>query len=241
MPSKHEILKPYKKEFDFTYALGAFAAIEALEARPGSVRAVYLHSRMEDDSKLVGLCEEHSISVVREDRCLSRIVQKENIFAVAVVDKFAADLSADRSHIVLVNPSDTGNLGTILRTAAAFNMGVAVILPGADIWHPRTLRASQGAIFRVPFSLYESFEEYRGAFPGHRLYPFMLDAERVLDGSFKPGAGPSALIMGGEAAGLDESYSRVGTPLKIPQSRDVDSLNLAVAAGIAAWYFSVIQ
>jgi len=132
------VLKPYKKEFDFSYACGAYAVIELLNARPEAVKAVYLHSKYTGSEDIAGLCEARGIPVVYNDRAFERVNKKENTFALGVFGKYSCELSPERPHVVLVNPGDMGNTGTIIRTMAGLNIpDLAVILPAADIFGPR--------------------------------------------------------------------------------------------------------
>ncbi len=231
-------IKPYKKEADYSYTLGAFPTYELISARPEQVRKVLVHSGYTDTSKLTQLCEKHKIIVEQNDKLINRLSDKENCYVAGVFNKYGCELNKDRPHIVLVNPSNMGNLGTILRTAAGFGIyDIAVILPGADLFHPKTVRSSMGALFKLNFRQYYSFAEYRQNFHRHELFTFMLNGERTLTLEECPKAELFSLIFGNEATGLDESFLRVGTSVFIPQTPDVDSLNLTIAVGIGAYIF----
>ena len=132
-----------------------------------------------------------------------------------------------------------GNLGTILRTAVGFGIyDIAIILPGADIFHPKTVRSSMGALFKLRFHQYQSFQEYRNEFQKHQIFTFMLNGENTLTIQECPKVQLFSLVFGNEATGLDDSYLEVGTSILIPQSPDVDSLNLTIAVGIGAYVFT---
>ena len=76
---------------------------------------------------------------------------------MGVFKKHESVLAMDRPHVVLVNPSDMGNLGTIIRTAVGFGLpDLAIIRPGAAICHPKTVRASMASLFRLNFSLVDA-------------------------------------------------------------------------------------
>jgi TrmH family RNA methyltransferase len=93
-----------------------------------------------------------------------------------------------------------------------------------------------GALFHLRLSLFESFMEYRQQYPAHYCYPFMVNGAEDIGGiNILP---PYALIFGNEAAGLDDSFADVGNAVRIPHSGNVDSLNLAVAAGIGLYMFT---
>lgn len=232
------ILAPYKKEFDYSYAFGAYAVIELIGAKPETVKAVYVHSKYTDLDRIKDLCSKHGIPVINSDRSFERINRKENCYVVGVFSKFICELSAEKPHIVLVNPSDMGNIGTIIRTMAGLELrDLAMITPAADVFNPRTVRASMGSLFHINVCEFMSFEEYRIAFPEHKCFPFMLDAELTLNYDNCPETRKFSLIFGNEATGLPASFARVGSGIKIPVSPHVDSLNLAVAAGIGIFEF----
>jgi len=94
-----------------------------------------------------------------------------------------------------------------------------------------------GAIFRMNVETYDRFEDYRAAYPDHALYPFMLDGAEKLDDAARSRPELYALVFGNEATGLPPSFKSMGHPVFIPQSREVDSLNLSVAVALGAYAF----
>ena len=235
-----EIIKPYKKDFLYSYAAGAYVTIELLLARPNHVEKVIIHPDYKDAEHLLLLCREKSITVQWNERVFKKINQKENTYVLGQFTKYPCNLSFDAPHIVMVNPSDMGNLGTIIRTMAGFNINnLAIITPAADIWHPKTIRASMGALFRIEVEQFTSFEEYRRRYRLHKLYPFMLDGKRRLTLENCPrGDSRYSLVFGNEAAGLPEEFCHIGMSIKLPQTEMVDSLNLSVAVGVGAFLFA---
>ena len=239
MPS----LALYNSALDYSYAPGIFPAMECLKHRPELVRRLLLHSSAagrEGADKLRELAGTLHIRVEEADRALSRISGKENCFAAAVFSKFADDLSPAKPHVVLHHPGDSGNVGTILRTALGFGVeDVALIRPCVDLFDPKTVRASMGSLFSLRVRLYDSFEAYREAFPAHMLYPFMLDASLPLQDVLKSKIPhPWTLVFGNEGSGLPPEFASSGQPVRIESNDKVDSLNLAIAAGIAIYEFS---
>jgi TrmH family RNA methyltransferase len=232
-------IKPYKKDADYSYTLGAFPTYELITARPDIVRKVLVHTGYTDIDKLTAICNEKNITLEYNDKLIAKISDKENCYVAGIFDKFVGKLSQDKPHIVLVNPSNMGNLGTILRTAVGFGIyDIAIILQGADLFHPKTVRSSMGAFFRLNHHQYSSFEEYRQQFKNHEIFTFMLNGENTLNLKDCPEAELYSLVFGNEATGLDDSFLKVGTSIFIPQSPDVDSLNLTIAVGIGAYIFT---
>ena len=121
------------------------------------------------------LTKPYQIPILRQDKTIHKLSDKENCFVIGVVKKYRDTLRADKSHIVLVNPSNMGNMGTIIRTAIGFGIkDMAIISPGVDVFHPKTIRASMGALFRINFQYFNSFEDYEAAYPTHEIFCFML-------------------------------------------------------------------
>lgn len=237
--SNDQQIKPYKKDADYSYTLGAFPTFELIGSRPKQVRKVLVDSGFTDLDKLKKVCADNGIPVESNDRLLSKLSDKENCYVAGIFDKYNCELEADQPHIVMVNPSNMGNLGTILRTATGFGIhNIAIILPGADIFHPKTVRSSMGALFKLNFHHYETFEQYQSRFSQHEIFTFMLNGEHTLNLRDCPKAELYSLVFGNEASGLDASYLKVGTSIFIPQSPEVDSLNLTIAVGIGAYVFT---
>lgn len=232
-------IKPYKKDADYSYTLGAFPTYELIKSRPQEVRKVLIDSSFTDQDNLKELCRAKKIPVEVNNKLITKLSDKENCYVAGIFNKYSCALRGERPHIVLVNPSNMGNLGTILRTAVGFGIyDVAIILPGADIYHPKTIRSSMGALFKLNFFQYQSFEEYRREFIKHEIFTFMLNGEKTLSLKDCPKAELYSLVFGNEATGLDDSFLEAGTSILIPQSPDVDSLNLTIAVGIGAYVFT---
>ena len=228
--------KRYQKEFSYSYSFGVFPTLELLTHRPERVVRVVAHSRGEKShglAKLQNLCAARNIPFETNDRAVERLSHKGNIYVFGVFGKYSAPLSAEANHLLLVNPSDNGNLGTIARTMLAFGTrDLALLEPAVDIFNPHVVRASMGATFALRFNYFSSLEAYRTAF-AHTLYPFRLGASAQLqEVSFST---PYTLVFGPEGAGLPPEYAGIGENVVIPQSPLVESLNLAVAVGVALY------
>ena len=238
MPS----LEGYKSALDYSYAPGVFPAIECLMNRPEKVKRVLIHTASagrEGVEKLTAMAQELGVRVEEADRALARISGKDNCYAAAVFEKFSDELDPEKPHVVLHHPGDSGNAGTIIRTALGFGIEyMAMIRPCVDPFDPRTVRASMGSLFGIRLRVYDCFEDYQAAFPERMLYPFMLDASRpmaeVLQGEI-PAA--YSLIFGNEGSGLPAAFAGLGQPVRIESNERIDSLNLAIAAGIAIYGF----
>ena len=234
-----DIILPYKKEHEASYAPGAFATMELLHTRPEILRKVYIRPSFHEKDSLLAECDRLHIPTLCGEEAFRRVRQKDNEYVIGVFGKYEDALSPGRPHVVLVSPMDMGNLGTVMRTLAGLNItDLAVIATAADIFHPKTVRASMGALFHINCALFGTFEAYRAAFPAHACYPFMLGGEALPRVLAREQAPLFALVFGNEARGLPPEYASMGTPVRIPQSTLADSLNLSVAAGIGAYAFA---
>ena len=229
-------LKRYDKDLEYSYTFGVFPTLELLTHRPERVRQVVAHSkgaRGEGLTLVAERCAALGVPYETNDRAVERLAHKGNVYVFGVFEKYAALPSKTENHVLLVNPSDNGNLGTIARTMLAFGFrDVALLEPATDLFNPHVVRASMGATFALRFGYYSSLGAYREAFT-HTLYPFMLDApHRLGEVAFRP---PYALTFGPEGAGLPPDYAALGEGVVIPQSPLVESLNLGVAVGVALY------
>ena len=238
-------LKPYKKDFDISYTLGVFPTLELISKKPDVLERIILSPRGEKNEgvgKLLDFAKKSGIPALFEPKTMARLSPKENCFALGVFSKYTCTLRSGVNHLVLVNPSDMGNLGTILRTATAFGVeDVAIISPAADIFDPKVVRASMGALFHIHFQYFDTFEDYRKRFNEERaLIPFMLDGSPIgqVAQVIRNKKCPFSLIFGNESAGLPTAFRRIGTPARIMHRDTVDSLNLPMAVGIGLYTFT---
>jgi TrmH family RNA methyltransferase len=232
-------LKKYTHDAPYSYTFGVFPTLELLRYQPKFVEQVLVHSagerseRNEGVDKMRALCATARIPISRDDKLIERLSPKENTYAIGVFKKYRPALDSQANHVVLVNPGDMGNLGTTLRTLVGFGItNLALIKPAVDVFDPRAIRASMGALFQVNFAYYESFNDYHMTFK-HNAYPFMTDgAVSIREADFHQ---PFALVFGNESSGLTPGYHAVGTSVTIPHRPAIDSLNLSVAIGIAVY------
>ncbi len=134
--------------------------------------------------------------------------------------------------MVLDGVQDPGNAGAIVRAAEAFGASGAAFLKGsASPYHPRSLRASAGSIFRLPVAsgldenlLLAALDQKRIA-----LYAAMPRASKtMMDANLSE---KCAIVIGGEGRGVSSTIEQRATGLRIPTD-GVESLNAAVAAGV---------
>ncbi|MBL8119132.1 MAG: RNA methyltransferase [Anaerolineae bacterium] len=136
-----------------------------------------------------------------------------------------------RRVLILDSIRDPGNLGTILRTAAAAGVEAVLLSPTCvDPYNPKVLRSGMGAHFRVPV-VGMSWEAMRDYCAGVRVMIAAGDADEDYDQV--DWSGRWGVIIGSEAHGAgDEARKLASGRIRIPMAADTESLNAAVAAGV---------
>lgn len=137
-------------------------------------------------------------------------------------------------YIALENLADPSNLGAISRTAEALGISGLILSPDCcDPYSPKSLRASMGALLRLPIIRTTDFAD---ALLKSRLALYSCvvspDATSVTDVNFEDGC---ISIIGNEANGLTEKTINISSPITIKMTGRAESLNAAVAASIVMW------
>lgn len=151
------------------------------------------------------------------------------------VYEFSDLLQGERTRLlVLEDIQDPGNLGTMFRTGEGAGLtGIIMSRETVDLFSPKTVRATMGSIYRMPFYV---TEDLHGAIAdlhdaGVRTYAAHLRGEKYYDELDLTGA--TAFLIGNEGNGLKkETADLADTYLKIPMEGHLESLNAAMAAGI---------
>lgn len=178
---------------------------------------------------------------VMSKRLFDNIAQTETSQGIAAIVRkkvFSEEeffsLCGDGNVIVLDRLQDPGNIGTVIRTAEAAGYKGAVVLKGTgDIFSPKAVRAAAGSLFRLPALFIDSPEDALKILKsnGKKTVCACQDAETAYrDVDMRS---DTALFIGNEGGGLcSELIDGADVRAKIPMASGVDSLNVAVAAGI---------
>ncbi|MGH7593691.1 MAG: TrmH family RNA methyltransferase [Gemmatimonadales bacterium] len=138
-----------------------------------------------------------------------------------------------RPLVILDGVQDPGNVGTIARTAWAFGAAGLIALPGtADLTNPKSVRSAIGALFQLPHC-HAAAADALTMLLRHDVLLWAMDVNGEPLDRTTP-AGPLALLLGNEGAGIrPELRERAARRVTIPILPGAESLNVAVAAGIA--------
>ena len=164
---------------------------------------------------------------------------------IIIEDLAGYDLPGKGLFLVLDGVRDPGNLGTILRIADWFGIdAVFASRDTVDIFNPKVVQASMGAIFRVGFHYCDIVPLCRKiSQSGGSIYGTFLDGDDIYSKELNLGdSSPSVIIVGNESNGISDAVSQVVTErLFIPSYprdfRGSESLNVAVATAVAVAEF----
>ncbi|HEY3054319.1 MAG TPA: RNA methyltransferase [Thermoanaerobaculia bacterium] len=157
---------------------------------------------------------------------LAETKSPQNVIALFERPRFAlSSVLGTRVSVVVAldGVQDPGNVGTIVRLAAAFDCAGVVLLPGcADAYSPKAIRASAGAVLSIPIVNAEVAD--LGGMP---IYAADAHGETTA-----PPARGAILVFGSEGRGVSEQVRRVAKLIAIPMSPRMESLNVAASAAI---------
>jgi TrmH family RNA methyltransferase len=228
----------YKSNSETSYALGATLVFELIKTSPNLLKRVFISPNLDKNSsdiqEILAFCESNKIETIESEKPFNILSPKGNTFVIAEFKKQNQNLNPSEDHVVLVNPSDAGNIGTIIRSAVGFGYkNLAIVSPAVDVYNPKAIRASMGAVFHINICYFNCFDEYMKNFPDHHRFAFML--RNATDFSKTEIASPYSLIFGNESSGLPDNFADFCTSVKIPQSENIDSLSLPMAATLAMY------
>ena len=217
-------------------------AVEELVRSPLVVRGALVAPQLADAPRgaaLLDALRQRSIEVAEVDplafASAAETDSPQGVLAISEIPLQPLDSLRlpERARLVVLDAvQDPGNVGTILRTAAALGATAVVAMPGTvDLWNAKVVRSAMGALFHSPaiISTWTELDTFRAA---HSVTVWGADANGTplaqLDAPAR-----LALLVGNEGAGLSaDGRARVEQSVSLPISSAVESLNVAVATGI---------
>lgn len=249
----------YDKRDKISYAIGQFATIELIKSGRAKVLAFLFSDKIKIDESveyILDYAKKNGVEIIYNTKQIESISGKENVYCIGVFEKYDGKINSSVNNVVLVEPSDMGNMGTIIRTMLGFNFTDLAIIndrsSGVDVFNPKVIRASMGAIFKLNIEYFKDFESYNNICK-NKLVAFCLNAKTYLQDinskeiSALLNSGKSqndknsqnfSLVFGNEASGLPDKIIEKCYPLKIRQSSKIDSFNLAVSVALALYKFT---
>lgn len=209
-------------------ALMAKAAVEAVLLRHGPIRP---DVEALTDAALAAGAAGFELDAALYDR-ISPSEHGVGLMLVVAVPQPELPLRAKRDLVYLDGVQDPGNAGTLLRTAAA--AGIVEVLAGpttAALWAPKTMRAGQGAQFRLRIHQPVDAGQLPRLLDGDWIGADARDGEPLWQASLP--AGPIGWVFGAEGAGLSAAArAACARRVSIPIDSAVESLNVAAAAAV---------
>ena len=152
---------------------------------------------------------------------------------LVVRQKFSTfeEVAAKKIIVALDGVQDPGNVGTILRTAAAFDCGVILLEGSAEIFNPKVVRSSMGAIFYLPFMVMGR-EEFLLAMSSREILAAAVDESAEIYYRHDFGKSFVAIVFGSEANGVSKKILDAARKIFIPMNGHAESLNVATSAAI---------
>ena len=171
---------------------------------------------------------------------LSDTAHPQGVFCVCRKPERALTLQPDGFYVITENLQNPDNLGAIARTAEAFGANGLLVAGGCDVYQPKALRASMGALLRFPVAFAADapaeIERFRSA--GLAVYAAALTPEAA-DIRAVPKTGGAAVVIGNEGAGVSPEALAASTgSVIIPMAGKAESLNAAAAAAVLLWEFT---
>lgn len=198
---------------------------------------IALYATPEQEQNLQSIAPQTAITIVTSNvmNKISTATSTSGILGVFAIPK-QPDFSELGPGAVLAQISDPGNMGTLIRTAAALNKKTVIIVEGSDPWSPKVVQATAGTIGVV--NIYRLTWEQLLAHKGQ----LKLCALVVTNGQSPRDINMHncLLVIGSEAHGLPSEWQKsCDIKLTIPMPGETESLNAAVAGSIALYLSSL--
>jgi TrmH family RNA methyltransferase len=230
-------LKQFRKIRDgrdqsFIFIEGLRLAREALRSPIEVVAAVFAKS-FERSAEFAGFPE----SIAVPDGVFASLADTKNaqgVFLIAKRPELSKEGFSGRTAVFLHRVNNPSNLGAILRTCEAAGVGDVVISKdSADPFSPKALRASMGSALRLDFWTGADFKEVIGRAKTAGMTTTAADVSGACSYRQIDWKKPRLIVFGSEAHGLDKAeIDAMDEVISIPMKNNVESLNLAVSAGI---------
>lgn len=248
----NEIIKSIKKlkdkkfrEQEHKYIIEGIKLIEEAVKESAKINTVVVCEdcvkNEEIDSKLLYEVAKYNCIYVSE-RVFSLLTDVKNPQGIlAVIEKEAQSELIDYNEdliVVLDKVQDPGNLGTILRTVDSIGLKQIIVAEGSgDIFNPKVVRSTMGAIFRVKVKISQDIQKTIAEIKKHKfkvISTSLATDKSIYDIKYEK----SAIIIGNEANGVSKELQDASDELvKIPMLGNTESLNASVATGIVLYEY----
>ncbi len=234
----------YRKECGEYIVEGARLCTDALVSGANIATAVFSQQAAEKYSEQVStLCEVCESTFVFSDKLFSQISDTktpQGIMCICKINDKAPDFSSDGVFLALEHIQDPSNMGTILRTAEALGVkGVVLTDNCCDVYSPKVVRGTMGAVFRLPLMFCSDLKNIIDNCNAQKLNTIATvvsgNAVSITELS-KNEKKHCMLLIGNEGNGLEQdTINKCGIKVTIPMLGRAESLNASAAAAISMW------
>lgn len=207
--------------------------VAAYEALNGPVETLVVSESALPGGEIADFVGGRAILVLTDSllRDLGLVETPSGLLAVVAIPTATVAVDLGKDAILLDGVQDPGNVGAILRTAAAAGVEQALLGPGcAAAWSPKVLRAGQGAHFALAIHEDADLGAFMADYRGTTAVTCLDDATLLYDACWE---GPLAWVFGAEGQGVStELIAAARLRIRIPMPGAVDSLNVAAAAAV---------
>lgn len=207
--------------------------VEAYEAAFGTVDSLIVAESAMQVGEIAGFTAGRDVVVLADSllRDLGLVDTPSGLLAIAGMPAQRPPVDPEKDAILLDGVQDPGNVGTLLRTAAAAGIRQALLAPGcASPWSPKVLRAGQGAQFVLAIHEDVDLAAFIADYRGTTAVTTLEQATSLYEASW---SGPLAWVFGAEGQGVrPELLAAAGLRIRIPMPGAVESLNVAAAAAV---------
>ncbi len=225
----------FRKEHQLCVLEHRAAIFEMIKTRPSLIQTIYCVEGDEIPYK----CTRVSSHVML---AMSSLKTPPGVLAVIKIPRYSWKEYEQNADLILVleGIQTSGNVGAILRNAAAFGVGAVYCVGTSDPYHPESIRASTGTLFKVPIFSCE-LSELISLKKNRTFWGLQAGASQSLsDTSFE---GKNAFVLGAEGRGLSIGIKEILNLnlLQIEMSEEVESLNVAVSSGILLYNLNTLR
>ena len=207
--------------------------VEAYEAAVGLVETLVVTESAQTGNEIAAFIAGRETVVLADSlmRDLGLVDTPSGLLAVIRMPSASVTVDRENDAILLDNVQDPGNVGTLLRTAAAAGIKQALLSPGcAAAWSPKVLRAGQGAHFALAIHEDVDLAGFMAEYHGMTAVTTLDEATSLYEAHWD---GPLAWVFGAEGQGVrPELLAAARLRIRIPMPGAVESLNVAAAAAI---------
>ena len=227
------------KKYGLYLVEGKHLIEEALEAKV--VEEIIISENFEEFSLIEAFSGEITKVSNNVMKNITDTITSQGIIAICKVVKKELEINKYNKVLILDRIQDPGNLGTIIRTADAFDFDCIILGKGTtSLYGQKVIRSTQGSNFHIDcfdninlVNLLDEMSEFN-------IFATSLKADKYIE-QLNSISGKVAVVFGNEGAGVSEDIlEKVNNLLKISMPGRAESLNVSIAAGIVMHYISTI-